>query len=405
MHAATRAPDDEARVRALRELAVLDTPADPAADDLVRVAAFVCGAPMSSLMLVDTDREWCMAAVGLPRGVSLPRTASVCDRVIASRAPVIVPDAAADPRFAAHPLVAGAPFLRFYAGVPLTVGGHVLGALCVLDAEPRTLGDDRLAMLEALGRQAALHLAMRHELRELERARQRLELADRMKDDFVAMMTHEVRTPLSSVRGYLEVLIDAGDLSRHQLDRFLGAIDRNSRRLLRMVDDVMLLSQVGGAGGTALSLRRGEVDLLSVADCAIASVAPVASAKGVTLHVARRDAVRVSADGARLREALAHLLGNAVKFTPSGGEVAVEVSDADPPEIRIRDTGIGIPAHEQPMLFERFFRGAAARDSESAGAGLGLCVTKVILDAHAAKISLASEAGKGTDIRITFPGT
>ncbi|WP_033339195.1 GAF domain-containing sensor histidine kinase [Catenuloplanes japonicus] len=394
---------DDARVRTLRDLGVLDAPAEPELDDLVRVAAHVCGVPMSSLMLVDADREWCMAAFGLPRGANLPRTASVCDHVIASHAPVVVPDATRDPRFAAHPLVVGGPHLRFYAGVPLTVGGQVLGALCVLDDQPRMLGDDQLEMLEALARQASRHLALRRELRELEEARVRLELADRMKDDFVALMTHEVRTPLSSVRGYLEVLIDSDDLSRHQMDRFLSAIDRNSRRLLRMVDDVMLLSQVGGVGGTALDLRRGEVELASVATAAVASAVPAAAAKGITVRTARLDEVRVSADGARLGEALGHLLSNAVKFTPAGGEVTVEVCDGDVPELRIRDTGIGIPVHEQPMLFERFFRGEAARDSESAGAGLGLSVTKVILDAHAAKISLESESGKGTDIRITFP--
>jgi signal transduction histidine kinase len=400
---ASDASADATRVRTLRELGVLDTPAAPELDDLVRVAAHVCGVPLSSLMLVDTDREWCMAAFGMPRGANLPRTASVCDHVIASKAPVVVPDATRDPRFAGHPLVVGGPHLRFYAGVPLTVGDQVLGALCVLDDQPRMLDDDQLEMLEALARQTSRHLVMRRQLRELEEARVRLDLADRMKDDFVALMTHEVRTPLSSVRGYLEVLIDSDDLSRNQLDRFLGAIDRNSRRLLRMVDDVMLLSQVGGVGGTALDLRRDEVELATVARSAVASATPAASAKGITLRLDRLDEVRVNADGARLGEALGHLLSNAVKFTPAGGEVTVEVSDGESPELRIHDTGIGIPVHEQPMLFERFFRGEAARDSESAGAGLGLSVTKVILDAHAAKICLESESGRGTDIRITFP--
>ncbi|GAB7048879.1 sensor histidine kinase [Catenuloplanes indicus] len=384
MQAAVHAPGDEAA---------------PAFDDLVRVAAHVCGVPMSSLTLVDADRERAVATFG-----ALPPGTSLCHPVVAYAKPVIVPDAARDPRFAAHPLVAGVPYLRFYAGVPLIVDGHVLGALCVLDDHPRMLGDDQLEMLETLGRQAAWQLAMRRELRELDRARQRLALADRMRDDFVTMMTHEVRTPLSSVRGYLEVLIDSDGLSRSQMDRFLGAIDRNSRRLLRMVDDVMLLSQVGDAGGRALDLRRDDVTLISVAESAIESATGAAAAKGVTINVTRRDEARVSADGARLGEALGHLLSNAVKFTPAGGEVTVEVCDGATPEIWIRDTGIGIPADEQPMLFERFFRGAAARDSESAGAGLGLSVTKVILDAHAATIALQSESGKGTDIRITFPG-
>ncbi|WP_422931397.1 PAS domain S-box protein [Singulisphaera sp. PoT] len=155
-------PKDElARLAALGRYAILDTGPEQAFDDLVRLAAFICGAPIALISLVDADRQWFKARYGLGV-VETPRDVSFCSHAILGEGTFVVPDAALDDRFARNPLVTGDPGIRFYAGSPLVdPAGHPLGTLCVLDRVPRELGPAQLEMLRALGRQAMAQLEAR----------------------------------------------------------------------------------------------------------------------------------------------------------------------------------------------------------------------------------------------------
>jgi GAF domain-containing protein len=151
------------RLAALVGVAVLDTPPEPEFDALVRQAADRFGVPISLVSLVDADRQWFKAATGLPPGAETPRALAFCDHAIRDEAVLVVPDAAADPRFAENPLVTGAPNIRFYAGAPLTLpAGARLGTLCVIDTVPRPdFGPEAAAALDALASAAAALLARR----------------------------------------------------------------------------------------------------------------------------------------------------------------------------------------------------------------------------------------------------
>jgi PAS domain S-box-containing protein len=226
--------------------------------------------------------------------------------------------------------------------------------------------------------------------------------AEQLKDEFVALISHELRTPLSSIIGYLEVLQDdtAGPLTPRQR-QFLDVVDRNARRQLRLVSDLLFLSQVD-AGRVRLHLDN--VDVAELAKAAIEAAQPRAKAGGVTLQLEAEDTTTLRGDPDRLGQVMDNLLTNAIKFTPPGGMVEVRVTgNTDTVAVEVSDTGIGIPAAEQRQLFTRFFRASTASSRAIPGIGLGLTIVKAIVDAHRGSVSVTSVEGNGTAFRIYLP--
>ena len=154
--------DEEDRLAALRAYHILDTPAEVAYDDIIRLAAFICGTPISAVTLIDAERQWFKSILGFS-ATETPRDIAFCAHTILHLDLLVVPDAAEDARFSENPLVTGDPHIRFYAGVPLvTAEGHALGSLCVLDQTPRDLNADQ---------REALRMLARHVVGQMERVR------------------------------------------------------------------------------------------------------------------------------------------------------------------------------------------------------------------------------------------
>ena len=228
----------------------------------------------------------------------------------------------------------------------------------------------------------------------------------RMKDEFVNLISHELRTPLSSILGYLELVIDDEDnpLSPEQLS-YLGTVERNANRLLRLVSDLLFTAQVESG---RFQLKEETLDLHTVLSAGIDTAAPVAAGRGVTLRLsACPDPVIVRGDPVRLGQAVDNLISNAVKFTPTGGRVAVTLGTSDTPDpvalISVSDTGVGIPADELDRLFSRFFRASTATANAIPGVGLGLTITKAIAEAHHGRVRVASTVGEGTTFTLELP--
>ena len=229
---------------------------------------------------------------------------------------------------------------------------------------------------------------------------QLLEL-DRLKDEFVALVSHELRSPLTSIRGYVELLLEghAGELSDEQRE-FLGVVERGADRLLHLVSDLLFVAQVQAG---ALALDLDDVDLTRVARQAVEAARPLASEKGVTLELEVEELPALLGDGGRISQLMDNLLSNALKFTPEGGTVTVVVGANGDAFFEIRDTGIGISPAEQERLFERFFRSSEATKRAIPGTGLGLGIAKAIVDAHDGRIELESAEGVGTTFRVFLP--
>ena len=242
---------------------------------------------------------------------------------------------------------------------------------------------------------------------------------ERMKDQFVSLISHELRTPLSSILGYLELVMDDEDQPLTDEQRqHLSTVERNAQRLLRLVGDLLFTAQVESGRFT---LQPADVDLAAVVRAAEETARVAAANAGVEIVVdVPADGVVVSGDAVRLGQACDNLVSNAVKFTPGGGQVRLELRRAwrvedgtvvdderpgtDPVALlSVADTGMGIPAGEQGELFTRFFRSSTARRNAVPGVGLGLTITKAITTAHGGSLDLVSAEGEGTTFTMTLP--
>ncbi|HEY8315839.1 MAG TPA: PAS domain-containing sensor histidine kinase [Gaiellaceae bacterium] len=231
------------------------------------------------------------------------------------------------------------------------------------------------------------------------RANERLRELDGLKDDFVALVSHEVRTPLTSILGYLE-LFGEEDLTEDQ-QTYTTIIGRNSERLLRLTTDLLFIAQIDDG---KLTVEHDDIDLGTIVAQALTAAAPTALAGGVELTGDESLSLPLTGDDGRLAQLLDNLISNAVKFTPAGGTVEVTAgSSGDGVWLEVRDTGIGIDEADQEQLFNKFFRTHAATAASIQGTGLGLAISKAIVQAHGGSIEVESTEGVGTTFRVELP--
>lgn len=238
-----------------------------------------------------------------------------------------------------------------------------------------------------------------------------------MRRDFVANVSHELRTPLTAIRGYTETLQGGAVKNPELAAKFLSVIERHSERLSRLVDDLLTLSdlELGRA-----ALQRSSLQLEAVVDAAVDVLHRKAEAAGVVIRrQLPEDLPLLYADPDRLEQVLLNLIDNAVKYTPAGGFITITArplssipNEPNSPvamlgdawlEIRVADTGVGVPPQDLPRLTERFYRVDKARSRELGGTGLGLAIVKHIVQSHAGRLRIDSELGQGTQVSIYLP--
>jgi signal transduction histidine kinase len=291
--------------------------------------------------------------------------------------------------------------------VPIEVRGETVATLVVDGADPSTLrrASDSLT---TVGVQLSIAVE-RQRLLATERAaadalsaqNAKLRELDKMKDQFISSTTHELRTPLTSMVGYLEILRDTeAPLNEEEQSHFLEIVDRNCRRLNKLVDDVLLTARMDSG---RFSLERQSLDLAQLASTHVESMRATARRAEIDLRLVVGEAPPpLDADPMRLGQMLDNLLSNAVKFTPSGGRVTVTVDTrGGTAHLEVSDTGVGIPEDELGKLFERFYRASTATAIK--GTGLGLSITKGIVEAHGGAISVRSTVKAGTTFSVELP--
>jgi two-component system phosphate regulon sensor histidine kinase PhoR len=223
-----------------------------------------------------------------------------------------------------------------------------------------------------------------------------------MRRDFVANVSHELRTPLASIKGYAETLRSgAVDDKENRLD-FLRTIEEHADHLTKLVDDLLDLSAIESGHRAP---RLVPTDLALMLAESVRAFAPPAEERKVGLEFLPSPGLpRASVDPDQLRQILANLLDNALKYTEPGGRVTVS---AEPWEggvrVTVQDTGVGIPAEHLPRLFERFYRVDKARAREAGGTGLGLSIVKHLVEAHGGEVSVESKRPGGSSFRFTLP--
>jgi signal transduction histidine kinase len=403
---------------------------------IVREAASIAGAPFVRLFLLDEAAQVlrCRVAVGLPleaeRDLVIPVGESFSGQVAATGQPLAVPDCRGDARLC-YPQHAAKYGLISYLGLPVQLTGRLFGVLAFNTSAPRVYTEGEVVFLSAFARQAALaienarlYAATRQHAAELEeRVRERtvdLQEALRVKSEFLANMSHELRTPLNAIIGFCELLRDPtfGPLNEKQA-RFLGNIQKGGQHLLALFNDLLDLSAVEAG---RLHLHPEPLELRDVLESILRDLRSQADGKGLALDL-RVDATlgMLHADPVRFKQILYNLLSNAVKFTPDGGQVTVtarrvkwsigQLVDSARPidggecvEIAVRDTGIGIKGEDLPKLFQPLTQLEPVRTKRYQGTGLGLALTKRLVELHGGRIWAESDGeGRGSTFTFVLP--
>jgi two-component system phosphate regulon sensor histidine kinase PhoR len=231
----------------------------------------------------------------------------------------------------------------------------------------------------------------------------RVHRLEKVRRDFVANVSHELKTPITSIRGFVETLQDGAVHDPEKAKRFLDIIRRQSERLNAIIEDLMELSRIEREAETE-TIDRGVHDLGPVLEAAVADCAAKASARnvGVSLRLAGPLFARVNAR--MLEQAVANLLDNAIKYSDPGAGVEIGAEQSgDTITIHVRDQGPGIPSEHLPRIFERFYRVDKARSREVGGTGLGLAIVKHIAQAHGGTVSVESTPGEGSLFAVHLP--
>jgi PAS domain S-box-containing protein len=267
-----------------------------------------------------------------------------------------------------------------------------------------SLPDVRLAVVTDVGERIAIEKEREQLLANERGARADAELANRLKDEFLATLSHELRTPLNAIMGWSQILRreNAGD---EGLREGLETIERNAHLQAQLIEDLLDVSRII-SGKLRLDVQR--VDLAEVAGAAMASVAPAAEARGVSLQrIDPADGTVIAGDPARLQQVIWNLLSNSIKFTPRGGRVRLGIGRvASQVEVVVSDTGKGIAPQFVPHVFERFRQADASTRRSQGGLGLGLAIVKQLVELHGGTVHAESDGvGRGAVFTVRLPVT
>jgi signal transduction histidine kinase/CheY-like chemotaxis protein len=291
---------------------------------------------------------------------------------------------------------------RSLVAVPMLREGRIIGALVVRRRVPGYVPQEICDLLETFASQSALALVNAKLYRQLEQQSAALEVASQHKSEFLASMSHELRTPLNAIIGFSEVLLERmfGELNERQ-DDYLRDIWSSGKHLLELLNDILDLSKIE-AGQMVLS--RSEFAVRESLEYCLSMVRERALKQRILLSLDVDPQVGLlDADRLRFRQVLLNLLSNAVKFTPEGGRVDVRASIRDQDlVVEVADTGPGVAAEDRQRIFDAFQQGAR-HPEQTEGTGLGLTLSKRILELHGGRIWVESEAGQGSTFGFALP--
>lgn len=229
-----------------------------------------------------------------------------------------------------------------------------------------------------------------------------LKKLEQIRKDFVANVSHELKTPITSIKGFAETLLDGALNDPKTLKSFLSIILNESERLQTLINDLLELSKIEQHN---FRLTIENIDLVKIVSESIEILSDKANRKDIQIHIhSDEPTLRMKGDPRRLKQIFINIIDNAITYTPNQGDIKIRLNDLqDKVRVTITDTGIGISKEEIPRIFERFYRVDRARSRESGGTGLGLAIVKHLMEAHHGYISVESEIGKGTSFHLTFP--
>jgi signal transduction histidine kinase/DNA-binding response OmpR family regulator len=383
----------------------------PVFDTVVRHAVRLCDADAGLVYQLEGDDVYRLAmALGgseeyrrylaehpVPRGPG-----SLVRLVELERRTVHIPDARSDPRYQWQEARELGGF-RTMLGVPMLAEDRVVGVICLWRGEVDEFDERTIGLVTTFAAQGAIAIQNVQLFQALEERSRQLEVASRHKSEFLASMSHELRTPLNAVIGFSDVLLDRmfGDLNDRQ-EEYVRDIRDSGRHLLELINEILDLSKIEAG---RMELELGPVSLPELLEHGVAMVRERAAQHGLALDLEVAPEVgTVRGDELKLKQVVLNLLSNAVKFTPDGGRVDVTARvDGGDAVVSVRDTGVGIPDEERDRIFEAFQRGGRGARTGTEGTGLGLTLSRRIVDLHGGRLWMESRVGEGSTFSFSVP--
>ena len=401
---ASRAQAEEAaelvrRLQVIIDISLMRSSLDQFLVDILHRIRDFMTADAVAILLMNEDKEnlSVCAVVGLSdddsKGLSTPMS-SLPGEIASTKAPLMV----ADLDMLGESLPGGR--MHSLMGAPLIVEGDVIGVLEVLTEDPRTFTDNDLRLLQLVADRVALSMEHARLYEGEMTARFQAETANRMKDEFLATVSHELRSPLNAILGWVRLLRE-GSLDKEASQRALETIERSARTQNRIVSDLLDVSRII-TGKLRLSIRPLEPS--RIVESAVEAVRLAAEAKSIDLNLSLdRSVGPISGDPDRVQQIVWNLLSNAIKFTPHGGRVDVVLARVGSnAEITVRDTGPGISPDLLPYVFDRFRQGDASSTRRQGGLGLGLAIVRHLTELHGGTVTVQSE-GRGAAFTVSLP--
>ncbi len=397
--------NEDARVRSLKRYEILDTLPEREYDDIVKIAASICGTPIALVSLVDGERQWFKSKVGIDATETSRDLAFCAHAILTPDETLVVSDATCDERFSDNPLVLEDPSIRFYAGAPLvTPDGAALGTLCVIDSKPRVLNEEQREILEALSRQVSTVLGLRLSLlesrehqRRMQEATLRLEAANRQLDDFCHIASHDLKEPLRGLRHYSQFLIEdyGAELGQAGVGQ-LEVLAKLTDRMEHMVDSLLEYSKAGRGQES-----KADVNTQQVVERVLESLQFSIDDTQTEVRVAATLPV-VHGYEVAIAEVFRNLVTNALKYNDKanrwieiGFETGTESGEPGDGRFYVRDNGIGIDSANQAAIFD-VFRRLHSGNEYGGGAGAGLAIVTKLVESLGGDITVESEPGEGT---------
>ena len=393
-------PENESeRLNELIDFGILDTNSEEQFDDLVYLAASICDCSTALISLVDSDRQWFKAKTGVDVDET-PRDISFCGHAIHSEDLFEVPDTTKDVRFKSNPLVLQDNGIRFYAGQPLvTSKGNIIGTLCVIDDEPKKLNFIQKKQLEILAGQIIV-------LMELRKKYEDQAVLLRRQSSFVSSMSHEVRTPLTAISGYTDILKNTLIASEDLVIKdSIEALKSTSSHLLDLVGDILDFSKLDAS---KMIMSNETVELKKILKQVKSVLKISAIQNNVEFKIVQSVAtpMYIKTDSTLLKQMLINLASNAIKFS-KGGHVVISIDfeqSRSMLSIRVVDDGIGMSESESKNIFNPFVQANAKVKNDFKGTGLGLPITKEISELFGGELKLVKTSpNEGTEFELTFP--
>lgn len=401
-HAVLRDPERLARLRAT---SLLDAPTEEAFDRLTRLASKVLDAPLSTVTLVDDERQFYMSCTGFPEPLATTRETplefSFCRHTVVLGEPLVIPDVRGHPLVGDNPAI-GEFGVTAYAGIPLlTSDGHAIGTLCVMDFEVRHWTEEQVSSLTDLAAAVSTEIELRMDIAERVRVEKALHREVRLREEVLGVVSHDLRNPVHTVSLASGMLLETVGEGEEQgpMRRQLEIIGRAARQMDHLIRDLLDVASIS-SGRLSIDLHPHDAGALLQTACE--TLRPIVEDAGLQLVCeVPAGEVTVLADSDRLVQLLSNLVGNAIKFTPPEGriDVRLETLGAEA-RFRVADTGGGIPEEDLPHVFEQFWQ---ARPAGRHGAGLGLAISHGIVQAHGGDIWVESREGEGTTFFFTVP--